>query len=263
MDDKKIKKDKKNKKEEGSPAWMTTYGDMVTLLLCFFILLFSMATVDVAKFEQVVSSLRSTFHQEASGILEDSHDVIDSDEIDSSDIDSISKEQEMLEEFYDEFYQTYQMLKESIEKVGLDDDIGIRLEDRGIILELSEAVLFDSGQAELKPESKELLKYVSIVLEELPTNALVEGHTDNVPMAQTTLFSCNWELSVGRAVAVVKYFTEKRELSPERFVASGYGEYNPIATNETSEGRAENRRVNIVLLASEIPDFELEEDVLP
>ena len=230
---------------------MTTYGDLVTLLLCFFILLFSYSVLDVIKFEQIIYSLQGTFLREQ-GILDSSRHpstpeddaMLDVDKEPALDVDQDAAE------IFDEFYEVYLSVRSFLQDAGLDDDIKIRYEDRGIVLEMREAVLFDPGRADLKAESLELLHTINTVLQQLPNKILVEGHTDNVPINQP-MFPSNWELSVIRATRVVRYLIEHKGLAPERFVASGYGEYNPITTNDTPEGRAHNRRVNIVISALE------------
>ncbi len=230
---------------------MTTYGDLVTLLLCFFILLFSYSVLDVIKFEQIIYSLQGTFLREQ-GILDSSRHpstpeddaMLDVDKEPALDVDQDAAE------IFDEFYEVYLSVRSFLQDAGLDDDIKIRYEDRGIVLEMREAVLFDPGRADLKAESLELLHTINTVLQQLPNKILVEGHTDNVPINQP-MFPSNWELSVIRATRVVRYLIEQKGLAPERFVASGYGEYNPITTNDTPEGRAHNRRVNIVISALE------------
>ena len=242
---------KKAAEQGGSPAWMTTYGDLVTLLLCFFILLFSYSVMDVAKFEQIIHSLQGTFLREQ-GILDSSrHPSTPEDDamLDVEKEPSLELDQDAAE-IFDEFYEVYLSVRSFLQEAGLDDDIKIRYEDRGIVLEMREAVLFDPGRADLKEDSLELLHSINLVLTQLPNKVLVEGHTDNVPINQP-MFPSNWELSVIRATRVVRYLIENKGLEPERFVASGYGEYDPIDTNDTPEGRAHNRRVNIVISALE------------
>lgn len=240
---------KEERGQEGSPAWMTTYGDLVTLLLCFFILLFSYSVMDAMKFEQIIYSLQGTFLREQ-GILDSSRFPSNPEDDAMLDVDKETKPEldQEAEEIFDEFYEVYLSVRNFLQEAGLDDDVKIRYEDRGIVLEMREAVLFDPGRAELKDDSLELLHSINLVLEKLPNKVLVEGHTDNVPMNHP-IFQSNWELSVVRATRVVRHLTETKGLDSERFVASGYGEYEPIDTNETPEGRAHNRRVNIVISA--------------
>jgi len=126
----------------------------------------------------------------------------------------------------------------------------VELDARGLLLRFKENVLFDSGKADLKPDAMKILSFLGKVLNQ-PEFAerymRVEGHTDNVPI-RTVRFPSNWELSTGRASSVIRYYIENSQLRPDRFTASGYGEYYPVANNDTPEGRALNRRVDIVIL---------------
>ena len=128
----------------------------------------------------------------------------------------------------------------------MDGYIRPRIEERGIVLEIEDRILFDSGRAEIREDARQLLAKVSGILKSVPNQIIVEGHTDNVPI-KTARYPSNWELSVDRAVHVVRYFIETQHIAPERFIATGYGEYQPVAPNDTAAGRARNRRVNIVI----------------
>ncbi|GFP33266.1 chemotaxis protein MotB [Candidatus Hakubella thermalkaliphila] len=114
------------------------------------------------------------------------------------------------------------------------------------MLEIQDQILFDSGRAEIRQEAQVLLQKVAGIIAEVPNQIVVEGHTDNVPI-NTAQFPSNWELSVSRAVRVVRFFSEQQKLPAKRFIASGHGEFQPVATNLTVAGRAQNRRVNIII----------------
>ena len=236
------KKKREEQKQAGSPAWMTTYGDMMTLLLCFFILLYSFSVIDVDLFDEVMSALQVSFLRQE-GVLDTGQrpSVVDR-EIEIPDV---------TEEPIDEFFETYETIKSYLEEYGLEEDVGIRYEKKGIVLELKEAVLFDSGRVELKPGALDLLEHVALILERVPNKIMIEGHTDNVPINRPPMFPSNWELSVIRATSVIRHLSENMGLAPGRFIAVGYSEYDPIDTNETPEGRAQNRRVNIVITDEE------------
>jgi len=218
----------------GSPEWMTTYGDMVTLLLCFFILLYSYSVIDVQKFAQIISSIQVSFLGEK-GIMEQSIEPSKGEMIELS-----------LDHKFQDVLVTYQTVKEYLKEEGLEQDVKIRIEDRGVVLEIEDRILFDSARADIRREAEQMLVKVAGILAKLPNKILVEGHTDNIPI-NTVFFPSNWELSVARAVRVVRFLSEAVNLPSERFIATGYGQYQPIASNETAEGRAKNRRVNIVI----------------
>ncbi|MCR3922091.1 MAG: OmpA family protein [Firmicutes bacterium] len=226
--------EKKGTEEEGSPAWMTTYADMITLVLAFFVLLFSFAVVDGVKFSEALSSIHVTFlgHQ---GILDGSESPVDTDDS-LFDPDSFNDALEIIEKI-----QTF------IEENNLDGTMNVMVDERGIVLESSDVLFFDPGKAVLKDNALEILSYIAELLTTLPQKkVVVEGHTDNVPI-NTLQFASNWELSVTRAVVVVRYLVEIKQLDPLRFAATGLGEFHPITSNLTAEGRAKNRRVNIII----------------
>jgi chemotaxis protein MotB len=213
---------------------MTTYGDMVTLLLCFFILLYSYSVIDVQKFAQIISSIQVSFLGE-SGIMESSIEPSKGEMIELS-----------LDHKFQDVLVTYQTVKEYLKDEGLEQEVKIRIEERGVVLEIQDRILFDSARADIRRNAEQMLVKVAGILEKLPNQIIVEGHTDNIPI-NTVFFPSNWELSVARAVRVVRFLSEAVNLPSERFIATGYGQYQPIASNETAEGRAKNRRVNIVI----------------
>lgn len=237
----------------GSPAWMTTYSDMVTLLLTFFILLYSFSSVDLQRFQEVMSAIQHSFLGRT-GILMGSTEAGNEtgERLDVSDYASqnfnlnLSEQDLALLEMMERLEETYEEVRVFFQNTGLDEDIMLRLEERGIVMELPEKILFDTGRAELKEEVLAMLDLLAELISGLNNQVIVEGHTDNVPI-KTFLYPSNWELSVARSVSVARYFVEVHHLSPERFIATGYGEYHPLDTNETPEGRARNRRVSIVL----------------
>jgi chemotaxis protein MotB len=228
--------------EEGAPAWMTTYSDMITLVLAFFVLLFSFAVIEEAKFNEIMSSMRLTFLG-AEGILEGSPDPADLPDS-FFEKDPLSKDTEELMESIETF----------IQERNLAGTIGVELDERGIILVISDAILFEPARADLLPEARYLLSYVGEMIDDIPNQVLVEGHTDNVPI-HTPQFPSNWELSVARAVIVVRYLSERMTVEPHRLAAVGHSEYHPVASNKTAEGRHLNRRVNIIISKMTHEDF--------
>ena len=230
----------------GSPEWMTTYGDMVTLLLAFFVLLYSYSVIDVQKFRQIVSSIQISFLGEQ-GIMEQSIDPSRGEMIELS-----------VDHKFEDVLVTYLTVKEYLKDEGLEDQVKIRIEERGVVLEIQDRLLFDSGEAEIKKEAATMLGKVAGILQSVPNQIIVEGHTDNVPI-RTAKYPSNWELSVARAVRVVRYLSERHEIPAKRFLATGYGEYQPVAANNSPQGRAQNRRVNIVISDVNLLDREADE----
>ena len=245
----------------GSPAWMATFSDLMNLLLCFFVLLFSMSTVDAQKFELVAASFANTFsiftaggqaigdgvlisngvsqlsmlddYVNSMGKSEDSEQVIN-DVLEEYEQEKLAANEEMAE-----------LIEEALEESELGEDVGVEFTSQYVLLTMNGSLLFDSGEAKLKNESLEMMKQIARILERYAEGIIeVEGHTDNVPM-NGAKYSDNDELSSARAISVFRYLIENTAIEPSRIKHSGRGEYVPIADNSTPEGRALNRRVEI------------------
>ncbi|SHJ05803.1 OmpA family protein [Lutispora thermophila] len=222
----------------GTAPWMNTYADMMTLLLCFFVLLFSFATIDAQKFESIIQSLQGSL-----GVL-DSGIVVDMTPIEATFPGSLNNQET------EEFSRIYQQVDNFIKENDLENNVTLVLNERGLLIRMLDATLFDSGKAEIKDEAKYIIEKISDVIKESGKNIRIEGHTDNVPI-HTYRYPSNWELSTARAVNVLRYLVEVKNVEPWRLSAVGYGEYHPIDTNSTPEGRQNNRRVDILIINSE------------
>lgn len=262
----------RKKKEEipapGSPAWMNTFSDLMNLLLCFFVLLFSMSTVDAKKFDEVAASFSQTFSifdagatAIGDGILI-SNGVSQLNELDNyinstgktadSDNDADAfEEYDARAEFDAQKLAESESLAEKVEEALAEDasqssgDITVDFTSQYVSLTLNGAFLFDSGSARLKEEALPLLDKVGKILVRYAESTIeIEGHTDNVPISNSE-FANNDELSSFRALAVFDYFKNTTALEPAVMKHSGRGEYIPVADNTTPEGRARNRRVEI------------------
>lgn len=224
-------------------TWMTTYSDTITLLLCFFVLLFSFSNLDVKKFSAMLASF-----QGAIGILDGGVTLTN----DQNAFGGIGVMDDVIPDFWHEpedgrdAAAIYDELSQIIADERLEGDVQVSVEERGIVVRFAEKVLFDLGKADLKPEYQEVLKQFAAAILPWESPIRVEGHTDNLPI-NTPEFPSNWELSVRRATTVVRFLIEQG-IDPKLLSAVGYGEYQPIASNLTEEGRAQNRRVDIVLL---------------
>ena len=226
----------------GAPAWMATYGDMVTLLLCFFVLLFSFATLDVQKFKAIAVSMNGSL-----GVLDSGMTLSMEPLVNSFPADSPTEEVE-------EFKKLYEEMSEYIKENNLEASITLRLDERGLLVRFLDNVLFDSGKADLTPNARDIINKVAEIIRQNDKNIRIEGHTDNVPI-NTFRFPSNWELSTTRAVNVVKYLIEVNGINAYRLSASGYSDQHPVADNNTAEGRQKNRRVDMVILRDDIKDF--------
>lgn len=225
--------------EEDSLDWIVTYADLMTLLLVFFVLLFSISSLNLERFKAAITSIQASLGETtpAIGLM----DLIGGDGVldKSTRIDEIigirSRQQDILAE-----------IEAMIAQRGMGDRIDVFARDGAIVIHIRGAVLFDSGLAELTAEGRPILEAIGRIVEKFSEYGInIKGHTDNVPIA-TQQFPSNWDLSAIRATTVLKYFIH-RGINPGRLTATGYGEVLPVADNRTPDGRARNRRVEFVL----------------
>lgn len=258
---------------KGSPAWMNTFSDLMNLLLCFFVLLFSMSVVQEEKWDAFVSAMNNTFSIWEAGATAIGDGVLISNgvsqlnELDQY-INSTGKTAEsevdgeqLLEEFektpeaveevmeekrLQENEQLAEMVQETVVENNMVGQIEVSFNANYVQLTMKGALLFESGSAEVKEEAKTVLDKAGIILERYgaETTIEIEGHTDNVPISSAR-FADNEELSSARALSVFYYLTNNTSLDPVRLKHAGMGERVPIADNSTPEGRSKNRRVEL------------------
>jgi chemotaxis protein MotB len=265
------------RKAEDPPAglapWMATFSDLMNLLLCFFVLLFSMSTIEESKWAELVASMNNTFSVFSGGSTAIGDGILISagvsqlNELDEyinstgklADADSSEEKLEeyentgdtqvlkdaLEEEQLQNNEELAEMVEEAVSEDKLSDQIDVSFTSQYVQLTMKGALLFDSGSAELKQESYDVLDKVSVILERYAEGTIeIEGHTDNVPI-KSTKFADNEELSSARALSVFYYLTEHSLLDDTRLKHAGMGERIPIADNSTAEGRSKNRRVEI------------------
>ena len=242
-------------------AWMNTFSDLMNLLLCFFVLLFSMSTVDAEKFEAMAESFSQTFSIFSGGAsaigdgLLISNGVSQLNELDQY-INSTGKAPEVEKENPENFDKLEQeklekseelaeKISEALNENNMQDVVDVTFNSQYVQLTLKGALLFDSGNDKLREKSLPVVSKVGVILERYAESTIeIEGHTDNVPI-HNARFANNNELSSFRALAVFDYLIENTSLQPSMIKHSGRGEYVPVADNATPEGRAKNRRVEI------------------
>lgn len=232
--------------KKGAPEWMATYGDMVTLLMCFFVLLFAFSSIDAQKFEAVMESF-----QGSAGVLSGGKSLSEAPFVFDAMPESKTSKEQVIE--MKKLEDLKEKVEEYLEKNDMEAQVDLELESRGLVIRFKDNVLFSPGSAVINEESYAILDFLAglMLSEELISEEIrVEGHTDNVPI-NTPTHPSNWELSTNRATNVVRYFVEESGMAPIRISAAGYSEYRPIASNETIDGRAANRRVDIVVINKE------------
>ncbi|EST10680.1 OmpA/MotB family protein [Sporolactobacillus laevolacticus] len=234
-----------------SERWLVTYSDLITLLLVFFIVMYSMSSIENQKFNALVSSLKSSFQGDS--ILQGmGYPSTDKGQTKPT-VPLVKKAQPISnqEKKKDEkkLDALYVQLDKYIKDNHLSPDVSLVETARGVQLTFREKILFDLGKANLKPNAKSVLGKIGNILKSVPNDISIEGHTDNTPFRnQESAIHSNWELSGLRAQTVMNYLINKDELLPKRMHFVGYGEYQPIVKNDTPEHKAMNRRVNIVVI---------------
>ncbi|NLT65901.1 MAG: OmpA family protein [Acidobacteria bacterium] len=255
----------KEEEESNSERWLVSYADFITLLFAFFTTLYAISTVDAQKMGQMVMSMRASFD---SRLFESGSRTLALDNgtggFEPSTREILQKinlkgtlgtpVRVVLNEEKD-LRQLEQTLRGLLPMEFSKGRVRVHIEPRGLVISLGEKGLFDSGSDEIKPEGRALLDTIASTLASIGNHIRVEGHTDNVPI-RNTRFPSNWELSTCRATMVNRYLITKFGLKPELLSAAGYAEYRPAATNDTEEGRARNRRVDIVVLNPAVAEAE-------
>ena len=225
---------KKEDKPQGAPAYMLTWGDMCTLLLCFFVMLLAMSTIDPAKFHVAASSFQNAF----SGVLESFPSILITRDILIPRLGGDEQNKRMA-------IDAARRIRRSIQRENLEEAIKVEVTESGIAIKIADPVGFDLGQADIKPDLVSTLKDIAMTINRVEgTQIRVEGHTDDLPI-RTARFPSNWELSAARALNVVKFMAEEGGIDPARLSAIGHGEYRPLVPNTSQDNRRMNRRIEI------------------
>ncbi|WP_163539220.1 flagellar motor protein MotS [Gracilibacillus sp. YIM 98692] len=229
---------KKRPIKKGAPKWMATYSDMVTLVLVFFVLLFSMSQIDAQKFRAISEAFRND------SIFEGMPSVMSSDKLEQVDK---SREHKDIESEQDTLDDLYEEVISFLNRNELNEHISATRTSEGVELVLQENILFNTGEAEILDSAKPFLDRVGTLLTTLSNKVRVEGHTDNRPISSYR-YPSNWELSGARASSVIRYIMSAESLDSSRFMAAGYSDTQPLVPNNSRENWSKNRRVEIIIL---------------
>lgn len=233
------KKHSHQHEEEGGEAWLLPYSDLMTLLLAVFIVLFAVSQIDEQKAQQMseafTDSMMTQSYSQANPVK-----PVEPKEKEQPSVSSKS-EQEQMEQLKDE-------LDAELKSENMTASVKTSIDSRGLVITLSNAIFFDPGSAEIKKQNEETLIHVAEKVKSMNHFIRIEGHTDNVPM-KSDMYPSNWDLSAARAANVVQLLINKAKVPPEKLIAVGYGEYRPVADNTTEDGRAKNRRIDIIVLS--------------
>jgi len=256
--------------EGGGDEWMTTFADLMSLLLTFFILLLSFANMDVIKFRDAQGSLKNAFGVQFDDTIRGEQrtkaaSIVDllyktKDSVVNLELEirqSQGAVKSMIQARMQSNEDIYKKLQSIVRDQNLGDQVVVENTSRGVIITVNGQLFFYSGSSVLREESFPLLDSITNVVAEFPYKLTIEGHTDNTQI-KTSEFPSNWELSTGRAISAVKYILSSGKIDPEKLGAGGYSDTRPIAQNDTPEGRRINRRIEFVFFRDdmEIKEFE-------
>ncbi|ADH98788.1 flagellar motor protein MotS [Salisediminibacterium selenitireducens] len=252
---------KKKQGPKGAPKWMVTFSDLMTLILVFFILLFSMSVVDANRFEAIAESFQERaifdFYPSLIPFENPAEDRDVRDDPFDADVDPFESHMEMDEvEMSEQLDDLLEEVNEFIEDNDLTENISATRDDRGVVLVLQEQALFETARAEILPQAEPFLEKVGTLVTTVPNMVKVEGHTDSRPI-NTVQFPSNWELSGARASSVIRFILSNFDVDERRFLAVGYGETRPVAPNTTPDNLQQNRRVVIVISDPSYDESEL------
>lgn len=256
---------------DGLPPWLATFADLMSLLMCFFVLLLSFATIDAVRFKKMAESMKDAFGvqreipapdivkgvsvikqewspsiSEQSVITEIRQETseVEKEHVELNDQQVLSEAEEMLQKEIDEqLAELQEALKQEIDQ-GM---ITVEREETKIIIRIQEKGSFASGSAKLDTGFLAVANRISGVLAAKPGNIVIAGHTDNIPI-RTGRFRSNWELSSARAVTVLHALSQNRELDSDRLLIEGHADTKPLVPNDSAENRAKNRRVELHIL---------------
>jgi chemotaxis protein MotB len=220
-------------------GWLITFNDLITLLMVFFVLLFAIGNINVLKSEKLVGSL-----QRALGVL------LEGKKVGVQVVKPVRPTEQAAQDVSgdpsDSGSQLSEASRNAIDDLASHPEISVIQTPKGLFITLSDGILFQSGISDLRPEGYPILNTVIQVIQSSKHAVRIEGHTDNVPI-RSGRFPSNWDLSIARAVHVVKYFIDSGKIAPQRLSAVGYGESKPRCPNDSSANRGKNRRVEIIL----------------
>lgn len=230
-----MRKKKTEEPPKGAPLWVLTYGDCMSLLLCFFVMLQAYSTLEKEKFNQAMSSLKG-----ALGVMPYQKGAKPA---------PLASQRPLKREMKipkGKHSKAVENLSKIIRQKNLGGIIKVRENSKGIHITIGDPALFETGRAEIKPSILPVLAEIVNVINTGSENIRVEGHTDSIPI-HNLQFKDNWELSIARALSVIRFVRSQNGIDPIRLQPVGCGEYHPVASNETEDGRALNRRVEIFI----------------
>jgi len=231
-----VRRTRRSLNKDNSDRWLLTYADMITLLLAFFIVMYSMSRLDAKKFGRMTEELNTALKGGKQAFIKymEEQETKGHGVLKIGNLNSLQKQ-----------------IDEKFKDVNQNSIVQTEITERGLVVHIMETTLFKEGSSELKKETMEVLDLIYDKIKDVPNHVRIEGHTDDTPI-NNAQFHSNWELSTARATAVVNYFVQNHHFAADRISALGYGEFRPRVPNNSVENRAQNRRVDVVILTSEL-----------
>ena len=230
--------------------WVISYADFVTMLLALFMVMFATNSMGEMKVKDVNKSIQKVFAAKTIEQNEMPEEISELAPVKQPTEVVLENTGKSILDGGDGILDTQQLVEQIQKEMEIDTPVKVIKSDRGVVIRLNDTMLFDPGSAIIKPQAKITLDKIAKTLEKFRNPILIEGHTDSMPI-QNERFPSNWELSTARATNIIKYITKVHSFPPGRLSAVGYGEYMPIEKNTTPQGRAKNRRVDIIVLSSD------------
>ena len=233
--------------------WVISYADFVTMLLALFMVMFATSSMGDLKVKDVNKSIQKVFVSKPAQSTDIKQNTTDNQQdaqgetTPQSKLDNAGK---TILDGGDGILDAKQIAQQIEKDINMTTSVKVLKIDRDVVIRLNDTMLFDPGSAIIKPQAKATLDKISLSLAKFQNPVLIEGHTDSMPI-RNEKFPSNWELSTARATNIIKYLTEAHSFPPGRLSAVGYGEYMPVDDNKTPQGRAKNRRVDIIVLSTQ------------
>jgi chemotaxis protein MotB len=246
---------KKNAEHENHERWMVSYADFITLMFAFFVVMFATSQTDKAKAQQVSDSVNEAL--EKGGVAAAVHEIL------GGTVDEKGKGNAQMKgpggsekstaprPVVAELLPSLQYLDKELQAEITQGKIEVHLEPRGLVLSLRQATFFPSGEDAIDPETYPIVEKIAQIIRQLPNPVRLEGHTDSIPI-HTVRFHSNWELSAARSIGMMELLSGRFEIPPQRMAIAGYADTAPLESNDTPEGRAHNRRVDVVILNQQV-----------
>jgi chemotaxis protein MotB len=256
-----VARKKRQPEHENHERWMVSYADFITLMFAFFVVMFATSQTDKARAQQVSDSVKQALDK--GGVSAAVHEILGGtvDEKGKGNAQmkgpggsqktNVTTQQVVLAELL----PSLQYLDKELQAEIKDGKIEIHLEPRGLVLSLRQATFFPSGEDAIDPKTYSIVEKIADTIRQLPNSVRLEGHTDSVPI-HTARFHSNWELSAARSIAMMELLTGQFAIPPQRMAIAGYADTAPLDSNDTPEGRAHNRRVDVVILNQQVKTTE-------